>query len=303
MTKRYNCHIAVAFCILSLFSGCTSSSLFVINSLARLGQYRTQENLSYGKAKLNHLDLYIPESRQTKTKKYPVVIFFYGGCWGECSSFGRESYRFVADALTSYQFITVIADYRRYPEVVFPEIIEDSKSIVEWVRNNIDLYQGDSNQIFLMGHSAGAHLAALLTLDESYLDLQTYKSIKGFIGIAGPYDFLPFTESYQEILFGPVEKHPASQPINFVNGNEPALLLLHGEGDKKVLPRNSINLHKIVTRSGGCSDLKLYKNVNHTDILAHLAYPFNSNEPMLKHIIEFLNNYSMNSPLCKKPLG
>ena len=95
----------------------------------------------------------------------------------------------MAQAMTSRGYIAVLVDYRRYPAVRFPEIIDDARRAVEWVNGNIERYGGDSRSIFLMGHSAGAHLGAMLTLDESYLHPDTYKGIRGFIGLAGPYDF------------------------------------------------------------------------------------------------------------------
>jgi acetyl esterase/lipase len=280
------------FCSSCLLFGCASPSLFLANSLARLDNYTVIEDLSYGKGKLNTLDIYVPDYSQTQNTPVPVVIFFYGGCWGGCTVFNKEHYRFVAQALTSNKFITVIGDYRRYPDALFPEIINDSKQIVEWVNTHISHYHGDPNRVFLMGHSAGAHLAAMLTLNENYLANETYQSIKGFIGLAGPYDFLPFTEPYQQTIFGPVEKYAASQPINFVNGNEPPLLLLQGDQDKTVLPKNAKNLNQKIKLMEGSSQLQLYPNLDHSDILAALAIFIRDNSPVLNDIIDFLEFYS-----------
>lgn len=275
-----------------LLFGCASPSLFLANTLARFDNYTVIEDLSYGKGKLNTLDIYIPDHSLTPNSTLPVVIFFYGGCWGGCTVFNKEHYRFVAQALTSNKFITVIGDYRRYPDALFPEIINDSKQIVEWVKTHISHYYGDPNRVFLMGHSAGAHLAAMLALNENYLAPKTYQGIKGFIGLAGPYDFLPFTAPYQQTIFGPVEKYPASQPINFVNGNEPPLLLLQGVQDKTVLPKNAKNLYRKVKLKKGYTQLQLYKDMDHSDILAALAISIRDYKPVLNDIIEFLHYFS-----------
>lgn len=290
--------LAIFSCSCLLF-GCVNSSLFLVNTLARFDDYTVIEDQIYGKEKLNTLDIYVPDVAQALNAPLPVVIFFYGGCWGGCATFNKENYRFVAQALSSNQFITVIGDYRRYPEVLFPEIINDSKHIVEWVKTHISHYHGDSNRIFLMGHSAGAHLAAMLTLNKNYLKPETYRSIKGFIGLAGPYDFLPLTESYQKIVFGPTAQYPISQPINFVNGAEPPLLLLQGNLDKDVLPKNAKNLNRKIKQMQGCAQLQLYKNTDHIEILATLAIPFRENKPVYTDIISFLKHYSIPNAQCK----
>jgi len=302
MLKNFYLRLLAIFSSSCLLLGCVNSSLFLANTLARFDDYTVIENRIYGKEKLNTLDIYVPDVTQILNTPFPVVIFFYGGCWGGCATFNKENYRFVAQALSSNQFITVIGDYRRYPQALFPEIINDSKNIVEWVKTYISHFHGDSNRIFLMGHSAGAHLAAMLTLNENYLKPETYQSIKGFIGLAGPYDFLPLTESYQKIVFGPTAKYPTSQPINFVSGTEPPLLLLQGILDEDVLPKNAKNLSRKIKQMRGCAKLQLYKNTDHTEILGALAIPIRDNKPVLTDIIKFLQHYSIPNAQCKTKL-
>ena len=281
---------------LLLLSGCISSKLFVINTLANLQDFTRIDDIAYGEHDLNQLSLYLPTQ-----KKAPIatVVFFYGGCWGGCILFEKESYAFVAQALTAHGYAVVIPDYRHYPEVKFAEMIDDTKHAVEWVKTHISEYGGDSHKIFLMGHSAGAHLAAMLTINENYLPPATYHSIKGFIGLAGPYDFLPFTEAYQSVVFGPKENYPASQPINFVKGTEPPLLLLSGQNDETVKPRNTRRLFQKVRQVGGCAETHEYPEMGHADVLGALALPLQNQEPVLTDIIRFLDYYGHNDGRCK----
>lgn len=275
-----------------LLQGCTQSSLYIVNSLARLDDYTVVQDIKYGPHALNHLDIYIPSlSQQEQLTKRPVIIFFYGGCWGACSSGYKEDYLFVAQSLTSQGYVAVLADYRQYPEVGFSEIIEDARLATEWVKENIDNYAGNSNSLFLMGHSAGAHIAAILTLDESYLSEKTQKATKGFIGLSGPYDFLPFTEPYQRTVFAPEEKYRQSQPINYVDGSEAPLLLLYGNDDETVKPRNIINLAKKVQQKGGRVKTHYYKKVDHVDILASLSIPLRDSNPVMADIINFITHH------------
>lgn len=284
---------------LLLLAACTESALFAVNSLARTDNFAVVEDIAYGRHRMNRLDMYLPGQDQAPRA---TVVFFYGGCWGGCETKNKERYVFVAQALTSHGYAVVIPDYRRYPEVKFDRIIDDARRAVEWLKANGTEYGADSDAIFLMGHSAGAHLGAMLTLNEDYLSPETYQSLKGFIGLAGPYDFLPFTEAYQEAVFGPEEKYPASQPVNFVQGTEPPLLLLYGNNDVTVKPINIKSLSDKVRDAAGCVETRLYDDLDHIDLLAALALPLQGIEPVLSDIIEFIDYYAQTYVACKTVL-
>jgi acetyl esterase/lipase len=272
--------------VLLCLTACTPAGLFMVNQLAKFDTYSSFENIAYGPDPLNRLSVYVPEN-PVKTTPLVTVIFFYGGCWGGCEVYDKDKYLFVAQALTAQGHIVVLCDYRHFPQVRFPQIIEDASKTVEWVVKNISNYGGDSERIFLMGHSAGAHLGAMLTLNEDYLHPQSYSRIKGFIGLAGPYDFLPFTKPYQKAVFAPPSAYPQSQPINFVDGTEPPLLLLHGKCDDIVKIKNSKNLANKILLSGGQVETHFYA-LDHSEILAALTIPLQSSKPVLSDISEFI---------------
>ncbi|MCZ6883601.1 MAG: alpha/beta hydrolase [Gammaproteobacteria bacterium] len=260
-----------------------------MNRLAAFSDYSAIENIPYGSDKLQRLSVYSPENLPANDGVAPAtIIFFYGGCWGGCRTLNKESYLFVAEAITSRGYNAILVDYRRHPAVKFPEIIDDARRAVEWVHRNIEQYGGDSELIFIMGHSAGAHLGAMLTLDETYLDRNTYQAIKGFIGLSGPYDFLPHTEPYQYAVFGPETRYAESQPINYVDGTEPPLLLLYGEDDTQVKSRNIINLARKVRMHGGTVETHFYDGIDHAEILAALSIPLQSTTPVIDDIFHFV---------------
>lgn len=270
---------------------CTQSSLYLVNGLARFDDYSVIQDIKYGSFDLNRLDIYTPSQSD---KNRPVIIFFYGGCWGGCYTGFKEDYLFVAQALTNQGYVAVLADYRRYPAVKFPEIIDDARKATEWVKQNIESYVGKTESIFLMGHSAGAHLAAMLTLNETYLSKKTTVVIKGFIGLAGPYDFLPFTEPYQKAVFAPKELYSQSQPINFVDGTEVPLLLLYGNDDETVKPGNIINLAEKVKRLGGSVETHYYDGLDHVDILGSLSIPLRNRDTVMLDMVDFINQHHLN---------
>lgn len=256
----------------------------LINTLARFDDYALTSGESYGTHSLNKLDVYQPEEKAKGT-----VIFFYGGCWGACITYTRENYRFVAQALTSQGYLVVIPDYRRYPDALFPQIMEDSAAVVAWVDDNIARYGGDPEQIFLMGHSAGGHLAVMLAVNEHYLPSHLHQKIRGFIGLAAPYDFI-FDKPYLPKVFAGLD-YLDSQPSHFVDGSEPPLLLLYGNKDEVVYLRNIMNMTKIVQQKGGDVESHIYQGVDHTDILGGLSILYRDRLDVMNHIVSFLKKY------------
>lgn len=183
------------------------------------------------------LDVYRPRGVSSRTT--PVVVFFYGGSWERGT---REQYRFVGRQLAAHGILTVVADYRTYPRVGFPAFMDDAAKAVKWSRDNAASWGGDPDRLFLAGHSAGAQIAALLATDARYL--QRYdvapSELAGVIGLSGPYDFV-ISKSLQRI-FGPPGQWHLAQPVNFVDGDEPAFLLVHGVRDRVVESADSVAL-------------------------------------------------------------
>lgn len=278
-----------------LATGCAKLGLSVVNTWARIGDYERIESLPYSEGKLQQLDIYRP-TNTPKDAKLPVVVFFYGGCWGGCNTYPKADYRFVAEALTSAGYLAIIADYRLYPTVLIDDILRDGAAATAWAQRQASQYGGDANNIYLMGHSAGAHIAAMLAFDEQWLASDVADSIRGFIGLAGPYDFLPLTEDYQRSLFGPPSHYPATQPINFVDGNEAAALLLWGEADDTVYRHNLENMAAKIRAKGGQVDSATFPELDHVGILSALARPLRSGKPVLPSITAFIEAQSANNP-------
>ncbi len=271
--------------LVPIITACSNSALMVANTLARFDDYGLTANQPYGTHALNRLDIYRPRETAIGT-----VIFFYGGCWGACITFGRENYRFVAQALTSRGYVVVIPDYRRYPEVLFPQMMSDSAAAVAWVSNNIARFGGKGDQIFLMGHSSGGHLAAMLAVNERYLGVELHQNIRGFIGLAAPYDFI-FDRPYLPKVFAGLD-YAESQPSYFVDGSEPAMLLLYGDEDQVVYMRNIVNMTEIVQQKGGKIESHIYNGVDHVAILSALSIPYRSRFEVLDDIVAFLTRVS-----------
>lgn len=268
-------------------TACTQLSLFAANAPAWFGNYQRKADLAYGDLPAQRLDVYKP----TTARAAPIVIFIHGGGW---DSGDKSEYRFVGAALAEQSWIGVTINYRLYPSVKFPEFIHDAALAVKYVRAHATEWGGDPNNIYLLGHSAGAHIATMLALDNEYLQQVGGDSrwLRGVIGLAGPYDFIPFVHDYMHDLFGPETNYPHSQPINFARVDAPPLLLLHGLADTNVLSRNTINLVAAMQQHNGNVQAHYYAGVNHTDIIAALSIPARNRAPTLVDIKKFIGDES-----------
>jgi len=241
--------------------------------------------IAYGTDDRQKLDVYAPEGSASALN--PVLIFFHGGAWRDGE---REGYGFLGRAFASRGFVTVIADYRKSPQVRFPAFVDDTAAAIAWVHANIGKHQGNKDRIFLMGHSAGAHIAMMTALDPRYLKAQGLGTdvIKGVIGLAGPYDFLPLTTDSSKIALGQWPDLTETQPITYARANAPPLLLLTGDKDSVVKPRNSKILSARIAELGGKQQLKIYPAVDHADIIMAIARPFRNKAPVISDVANFI---------------
>ena len=271
-------------------AGCSGQD--VLNRLASSAGYALVRDLPYAPDHHLALDVYRPLDGVAA----PVVVFFYGGRW---SSGARANYRFVGQALAARGILVVIPDYRQYPAVRFPSFVDDGAAAVAWTLTHIAKFGGDPARVFVMGHSAGAHIAALLALDGDYLHRAgaERKQLRGMIGLAGPYDFLPSTDADLQAIFGPPERYPHALPVHFADGHNPPLLLLHGENDTNVKIRNTRHLEAAVTRAGGPVTTVIYPRMGHLRMVASVSSALGWSADVRDQILRFVTrNGTVDSP-------
>lgn len=270
---------------LFVLTGCSSRQ--VLNSLTPSRGYDLASNLVYDSGKNLRLDVYTPQGASNA----PVVVFFYGGRWTDGS---KDQYKFIGEALASRGFVAVLANYRLYPSVRFPEFVKDGARAVAWARDHVTTYGGSPDKLFVMGHSSGAHIAAMLTVREEYLAGAggSRSWLRGMIGLAGPYDFLPITDPTLRDVFGPPEQFQQSQPVLFVEGDNPPVLLMHGEDDEIVEVRNTRSLADAIKRAGGPIETVIYPKMGHQLIVNSLGKPLRGQTDVIQHVSEFVNRWS-----------
>lgn len=221
------------------------------------------------------------------TGPFPVVIFIHGGSWSHGKA---EEYAFVARNLAARGYVGVSAGYRLVPGGAYPAMLEDGAAAVRWVRDNISRFGGDPQRIVLMGHSAGAYNAVMLALDPQWLQRAGVPAanIRGAIGLAGPYDFLPLDSEGTIHAFGEAPDLTETQPITFARRDAPPLLLVTGDTDNTVRPRNSRALARAMTDAGQPTEPVLIPDMGHVGILLALSRPFEGGGAVKRAVFEFL---------------
>jgi acetyl esterase/lipase len=270
-----------------MLAGCTG----LLNTMTPSGGHREATGVPYDTERDLRLDIYTPAS----ARGVPVVVFFHGGRWSKGEP---ADYRFVGQALASRGFVAVVPEFRQYPQVRFPEFVNDAARAVRWTQQQIGRYGGDPSKLFVMGHSSGAHIAAMLALNPEYLQAAgtDRASLRGMIGLAGAYAFLPLTAPDLRDLFAPPERYELSQPIAFVDGEGPPLLLLHGENDDIIDVENTRRLSAAVVRAGGTVETVIYPKMSHSWIVSTLAAPLRGGSDVLEHVSEFVLRQSSAPP-------
>lgn len=243
------------------------------------------EGVAYGPEARQRLDVYRPKAVRAPA---PVVVFLHGGRW---NSGTRGDYHLLGDAITRRGWVAVVPDYRLAPAARFPAWVEDGARAVRWARDNAARFGGDSTRIFVVGHSAGGHSAALLAVDEHFLRDAGVPAgaVRGFVSLAGPVD-TTWTDPDVQALMGPREGWPATYPATHVDGTEPPLLLLHGGGDRTVAVENSVRLTARIRDRGGCARSIVYPGVGHVQIVVALSAPRLRIAPVLDDIDAFVRD-------------
>ncbi len=263
------------------------SPLATLNAVATRSNHEVLADIAYAPGERHKLDVYRPTG-QAPTGGWPVVVFFYGGSWNTGE---RAQYRFVGAALASRGVLTLVADYRLYPEVRYPDFLGDSAAALAWGLENGGRLGGDPRRVFVMGHSAGGYNAAMLALDARWLRPLGHApaELAGWIGLAGAYDFLPMTNPDTRPVFFHPNYPPHTQPLEFASTGAPPTFLGAAVRDTLIDPqRNTVGLASRLESMHVPVTLRMYDRVGHATLVASLAGPLHFLAPTLDDVVNFI---------------
>jgi acetyl esterase/lipase len=239
----------------------------------------------YGPDAAQRIEVIVPADPSPHPR--PVVLFIHGGSW---NSGTPRDYRFIGRTLAREGYVVVLPGYRLGVPGRFPHMLEDGAAAAAWTRDHVAEFGGDTGQVVLMGHSAGAYSVMMLALERQWLGRARVPDgfVKGVIGLSGPYDFFPFTSNSTRAAFGHAPDPVLTQPIHFVRGDAPHMLLITGDADTTVKPRNSLALAAALTAAGAPTRPVVLSGMDHGDTVMKLAAPFSRDRRVLDPVLAFL---------------
>ena len=277
--------IVLPLALLLLTAAC--SPLAVLNGLRPRGTNTYTPDVAYGASPRQRLDIHTPASI-APPGGWPVVVFFYGGSW---NSGERADYRFVGEALAARGVLTLVADYRLYPEVRYPEFLKDSAQALGFALQQANALGGNPKRVFVMGHSAGGYNAAMLALDARWLNATGHSpnELAGWIGLAGPYEFLPITNPAAKPVFFHPDYPQGTQPIAYASSASPRTFVAAATHDTLVNPRrNTAALAERLVAANVPVTLKLYDHLSHQTLIGVFAWPLRWLAPVLDDVVAFI---------------
>ncbi len=261
--------------------------LATINSVASVASLRRAQGLVYGPLPRQRFDLYGPEG-SAPAGGWPLVVFFYGGSW---NSGARADYQFVGSAMAARGVLVLVADYRLYPEVRYPDFLRDSALALAWGLTEAARLGANPKRVFVMGHSAGGYNAAMLALDARWLAAtgRTPAELAGWIGLAGPYDFFPTDNPDARPVFFHPNYPERAQPIEFPSAAAPRSFLAAPVKDVLVSPtRSTQSLAAKLDAAGVPMTLKMYERASHATLIGAFSPPLRWIAPVLDDVTGFI---------------
>jgi acetyl esterase/lipase len=234
-------------------------------------------------AKRHSVDIYMPKGQ----KDVPVLFFIHGGGWtmGDRTMFSSVWKRYARNGVC-----VVSAGYRLSPKVKHPEHIKDVARAFAWTHKNIGKYGGKADQIFVSGHSAGGHLAALLGTDESYLKAHklSLKDIKGVIPISGVF-VIRASGRLKNAFSEDEDECKQASPQTHVKAGLPPFLVLYAEKDLGNLGAQGKAFAAALAKKKCDVVSREMKGRNHGSIVGTMT---KQDDPGTQAVLEFIAKHS-----------
>jgi acetyl esterase/lipase len=234
-----------------------------------ISRVRVISDLAYvpGGGARNRLDLYLPEQGP-----FPVALFVHGGSW--CSG-DKAMYAHIGTFFAQHGIGAVLMNYRLSPAVRHPAHVQDVAAAFAWTQRHLGRFGGDPARLFLVGHSAGGHLVALLATDDSYLRPLGLSpaQVRGVIAVSGVYQI-----NFNVTLHGAghvfrVGDRWAASPLHHIKPECPPFLLFHAGRDLWTLAGQARKMHARLRARGVWSVLQAVPGLDHSSILHRAVLP------------------------------
>ena len=281
--RRAALFTAGALALTTALSSCSAQNAQQnLNRLISTRGLTVQTDLAYGRDARQRLDIYAPQGAQNA----PTVLFIHGGSW---NSGEKSEYRFVGESLARAGYVVGVMNYRLAPQSRYPSYVQDSAQALAFLRSQAAQYGGSPDNLFVMGHSAGAFNAVEAVVNGRWLREAgvPVSAVRGVIGLAGPYSY-DFRDYSSREAFPQGGLPDEIMPDRHVRRDAPPHLLLVAENDTTVHPQNALNMERALKAAGVPVERRVVKGVNHVTIAAALARPLGWLGDTRSQVLEFI---------------
>lgn len=270
------------------------SALGIVNGISSSGGVGVSKDIAYGESKLQNLDIYYPkplakamQAQNAINDSYPMVVFVHGGSW---ENGNKEDYAFVGQSFAQAGYVTAVINYRKAPEHVYPDFVQDTAKAIAWSHDNATKFHADPKRLAVVGHSAGAFNAIAAISDEDFLAPYGLSAtdIKAVVGIAGPYSY-DFRQYGGTSAFAADATPDEVMPDRHIKGSQPPYLLLTAENDKTVYDTNTIKMTKALKDYGVTVETGEIKGASHATSIGAMAGPFRWVNDVRAQVLTYLD--------------
>ena len=242
-------------------------------------KYTSIKDIPYGELPLELLDIYPSSLPQSKT-----LIYIHGGYWQRLD---KSDFHFITEAFQSYNFTTVILNYPLAPAVSLDQIVLSCCKAIQWLHQNLSQYNGDSHQMYVAGHSAGGHLAAMLmTTDWSHFNLPG-EVIKGYCAMSGLFNLTPIRLSdINEVLKMDQDMVLRNSPVQLKPLTQSPLLLAVGADESDEFKDQGRELYADWKEKSISLQLLEIPGLNHYSILETIIEPTSSLHQFIRRLMK-----------------
>lgn len=270
------------------------SALAIVNGLTASGGVTVSRDILYGDEATQDLDIYYPKplARAMKAQKaitttYPMVVFVHGGSW---ETGNKEEYAFVGQSLAKAGYVTAVINYRKAPEHVYPDYVEDTAKAIAWSYQNAPSLYADPQRLAVIGHSAGAFNAVAAIANEDFLAPYGISpdDIKAVVGIAGPYSY-DFRKFESASAFAADATPDEVMPDRQIKGSQPPYLLLTAENDNIVYDTNTIKMTQALKDRGVTVENGVINGASHATSIGAMAPPLRWVNDVRAQVLSYLD--------------
>ncbi|MES2515100.1 MAG: alpha/beta hydrolase [Bacteroidota bacterium] len=265
----------------------------ILLSLLGGGCVSRHKNIVYDNQHDLKLDVYSPKKRDNPK---PVLVFIHGGNWVR----GKKSiYKFFGKGFAKKDVVTVIINYRLSPNATYDSLALNAATAVKWVKDNVKKYNGDTNNIFVSGHSAGAHLAALIDTDDTYFDKLNIKNpVRGTILIDAfgldMFSYLSNSTNPKDSVYYPIfsrnsETWKKGSPAFHLKRNMPPFLLFLGTNTYPAITKGTVDFLKVLQPYQPGTPLVIVNRKGHIGMIFQFL---NKKNKAYKQITDFIDKES-----------